>query len=259
MFHGPTELPWIGCLTRFIWTTRSKSVLTPNINSQTCWPNEISHVMSGTILFICSISAISAPFAAPRTFSLISCSTMATRIQDQEEEEGVVSKSRPAVMNISSFIATSSSSASSPIAIKGPGMPIASGKPDSKMLTLRSVDFSSATKRCIPWQVDGNAAGRPVALRRRRFRRLQQSWGWDLVLRRGTCCPEKQSFGELPCTRSQFFSWPGKSKKYGSDVGPTSPHITRHIALYGRRPLHGQEDLWKTTCRSCGRFDCELG
>ena len=40
-------------------------------------------------------------------FSLISCSTMAKRIQNQKEEERVVSKSRPAVMNMSSyFIAT---------------------------------------------------------------------------------------------------------------------------------------------------------
>ena len=45
----------------------SKSVtLTPNINSQTCWPKEISHVTSGTIFFICSTSAFSDLFAAPR-------------------------------------------------------------------------------------------------------------------------------------------------------------------------------------------------
>ena len=55
------------------------------------------------------------------------------RIQNQKEEERVVSKSRPAVMNISSSIATSSSTASSPIASKSPRMPIASEKPDSRM------------------------------------------------------------------------------------------------------------------------------
>ena len=59
-----------------------------------------------------------------KKFSLISCSTMAKRIQNQKEEERVVSKSRPAVMNMSSyFIATSSSAASSPIASKSPAMP----------------------------------------------------------------------------------------------------------------------------------------
>ena len=42
-----------------------------------------------------------------KNFSLISCSTMAKRIQDQREEERVVSKSRRAATNLSSFIATS--------------------------------------------------------------------------------------------------------------------------------------------------------
>ena len=65
-----------------------------------------------------------------KNFSLISCSTMAKRVQDQEEEEEgeeeeeeeerVVSKSRLAAMNLSSFIVTSSSAASSPIASKSP-------------------------------------------------------------------------------------------------------------------------------------------
>ena len=46
---------------------KSKFVtLTPNTNSQTFWPKGISHVMSGTIFFICSISVISAILAAPR-------------------------------------------------------------------------------------------------------------------------------------------------------------------------------------------------
>ena len=54
-----------------------------------------------------------------KNFSLISCSTVAKGIQNETEEGRVVSKSRPAVMKISSyFIATSSSGASSPIASK---------------------------------------------------------------------------------------------------------------------------------------------
>ena len=93
---------------------------------------------------------------------------MAKRIQEQEEER-VVSKSRPAVMNMSSyFIATSSSAASSPIASKSPGMPIASGKPDSRM-SVEPSSFEAAstsqsvTQGCIPWRVDGRAAGKPDA------------------------------------------------------------------------------------------------
>ena len=56
-----------------------------------------------------------------KNLSLISCFTMGKRMQDQYEEERVVSKWRPAVMNVSSFIATSSSAASSPIASKSRG------------------------------------------------------------------------------------------------------------------------------------------
>ena len=70
---------------------------------------------------------------------------MAKRMQDQKEE-GVVSKSRPAAMN-SSFIATSSTTASSPIASESPVMPIASGEPDSKMeIEPRSFDAASTSQ-----------------------------------------------------------------------------------------------------------------
>ena len=68
-----------------------------------------------------------------KNYILTSCCTKAKRTQDQKEEKRVVSKSRPAAMNLSSFLATSSSTASSPIASKRLGMPIASVKPDSRM------------------------------------------------------------------------------------------------------------------------------
>ena len=70
---------------------------------------------------------------------------MAKRIQNQKEEERVVSKSRPAVMNMSSyFIATSSSAASSPIASISLEMPTASGKPDSRM-SVEPSSFDAAS------------------------------------------------------------------------------------------------------------------
>ena len=70
---------------------------------------------------------------------------MAKRIQNQKEEERAVSKSRPAVTNMSSyFIATSSSAVSSPIASKSPGMPIASGKLDSR-ITVEPSSFDAAS------------------------------------------------------------------------------------------------------------------
>ena len=67
MYQGPTELLWIGCLTELIWILKFKSsVSTPNTNLQTYWQEGISHATSGTIFFICLISAISFLSAALR-------------------------------------------------------------------------------------------------------------------------------------------------------------------------------------------------
>ena len=67
MYPEPTELLLVGYLTELFWTPRFKSsVSTPNTNLQTYWQKRISHVMSGTIFFICLTSAISAYFAALR-------------------------------------------------------------------------------------------------------------------------------------------------------------------------------------------------
>ena len=41
-------------------------------------------------------------------------------------------------------------------------------------------------------------------------------------------------------------------------MGPLPPNIARHIALYGSRLLHGQENLWKTTWQSYGRLNVNL-
>ena len=80
-----------------------------------------------------------------KNLSLISCSTLSKRIQNQKEEERVVSKSRAVVMGMSSyFIETSSSVASSPIASKSPGMPIASGRPGSRM-SVEPSSFDAAS------------------------------------------------------------------------------------------------------------------
>ena len=84
-----------------------------------------------------------------KNFSLISCSTMAKRIQEQKDDERVVSKSRFVAMNLSSSTATSSSSASSPIASKSPVMPIASEKPDSRM-RINPNSFDAASTSQVP-------------------------------------------------------------------------------------------------------------
>ena len=62
MFPEPTELLLIGCLVGSIYTPRFKSnTLALKTNSQTHWPRETSHVMSGTSFCVCSTSAISVP------------------------------------------------------------------------------------------------------------------------------------------------------------------------------------------------------
>ena len=94
-----------------------------------------------------------------KSFSLISCITMAKRIQEQKEER-VVSKSLPSMKFPPFLIATSSSAASSPIASKSPGTVGASGRPGSRMnLATDSFHAASASqerlKACIPRRVEG--------------------------------------------------------------------------------------------------------
>ena len=129
MFHGPTELLWIGCLTGSSWTQKIQiryndskhqvaDILTKGKFTRDEWNNlNIRHFSY---------------LRCTKKISLISCITVAERIQEQKEGERVVSKSRPAVVNISSYLmASSSSAASSPIASKSPGMSGASGNPEA--------------------------------------------------------------------------------------------------------------------------------
>ena len=256
------ELPWIGCLTGLIWSQKFKSVtLTPNTNSQTCWLKRTRDEWNN-LLCLFNISHFTSTCCA-KNFSLISCSTMAKRSQNQKELQRVVSKSRPAVMNISSYLmASSSSAASSPIASKIPGVPIALGKPVAGWILNQTHSTQRRRLKCDSrmhilagwWKGSGET------------RRMKKQKEDSDKLAAGTwyykeepAAQNNRACEETPCTRSQFFSSPGKSKEYGSDLGPLSSHIAGHIALFGSRLLHGQEDLWKTTRRSCGRFECEFG
>ena len=81
-------------------------------------------------------------------------------------------------MNPSSVLATSSSTASSPIATESPGMPNASVKSDSRMSTEpNSFDAASTSQvrsgGCIPWRViekqRRKKKKKTVASRRRHF------------------------------------------------------------------------------------------
>ena len=73
-----------------------------------------------------------------------------TKVRNKKEEDTKSKRRRrrkscvQAVMNISSFMTSGSSAASSPIASKSPGMPIASGKPDSRM-SVEPSSFDAAS------------------------------------------------------------------------------------------------------------------
>ena len=87
----------------------------------------------GNLLHLFNISHFSSICCA-KSSSLIGCTkTMAKRMQEQKGEERIAAKSKLTAMNLSSIVPTSSSSATSPIASKSPGILTASGKPESRM------------------------------------------------------------------------------------------------------------------------------
>ena len=98
------------------------------------------------LLHLFNISHFSSICCAQNS-SLISCpSTIAKRMQEQKGEERIVAKSKPTAMNLSSIVPTSSSSATSPIASKSPGILTASGKPESRMRINSKSDAASSSQ-----------------------------------------------------------------------------------------------------------------
>ena len=184
---------------------------------------------------------------------------MAKRIQNQKEEERVVSMSRPAAMNLSSFfIATSSSTASGPIVSKSLGMPTALGKPDSSM-SVEPSSFDAASTSQM--RLKDAYLGGFMEKQRGDPSHQEEEDSED------SDNPEAETWyyqGEPVAHNSKAWEHGAsfsvdKSKGYRSDMEPLSPNITEQIPLYGSRLLHGQENLWKTTWRSYERFECEFG
>ena len=72
---------------------------------------------------------------------------MAKRMQEQKEEEDrIVTKSKPTAMNLTSTVSTSSSSVNHPIASKRPGILKASaGKPDARARRNSKPDAASSS------------------------------------------------------------------------------------------------------------------
>ena len=164
---------------------------------------------------------------------------------------------------MSSFKATSSSTASSPIASESPGMPIASGKPNIRISVAPS-SFDAASTQGL--KCDSRMH---TLMEEQRGDPSHQEEGKSEDSDNpavGTRCYK----GELVAQNNKAWGKPlahgvsssvdqEESKEHGSDMGPLPPNIAGHIALQGSSLLHGQPDLWKTTRRSYGRFVCEFG
>ena len=78
---------------------------------------------------------------------------MAKRMQEQSEEYRIVAKSRPMVMNLTSSVATSSSSVNSPTALRSLGILKASsrqvglsGRPDASANQNSNPDAASSSQ-----------------------------------------------------------------------------------------------------------------
>ena len=148
MCQEPTELLWIGCLTGLILILKNQiryidtkhqlaDILTEGNFARDEWNN---------LLHLLNISHFNSTCCS-KDSSLISCpNTMAQRMQEQKGEERSVAKSTSTATNLSPHVPTSSSSAKSPTASKGPGILTATGKPESKMRRNSKSDAASSSQ-----------------------------------------------------------------------------------------------------------------
>ena len=92
---------------------------------------------------------------------------MAKRMQEQKEEERIVSKPKSTAMNSSSHVPASSSTAKIPIASKSPGILTATGKTESRMRKNSKSDAASCSQVKLQDAYLGGLmekeAGKPVA------------------------------------------------------------------------------------------------
>ena len=140
-----------GCLTGLIWTQKIqiRYIDTKHQFADMLTKGNFTRDEWNDLLHLFNISHFSST-CCTKNFSLISCITMARRIQNQKEEGRVVSKSRPAAMNLSSFIATSLPPHRVRLQTKSPATLVASGKPDSRMSIEPSSFDAASTSQVRP-------------------------------------------------------------------------------------------------------------
>ena len=175
-----------------------------------------------------------------------------------------MSKSRPAAMNLSFPIATSSSSASSSIARESPGMQIASVKPDSRMGNSNSFDAASTSQVRLQDAYLGGSMGKqrgnPSQQEEEDSEDSDNPEIWYNNKSRREPLPKTVKLGCNPLHTEPVLQLIRKVKKrHRSDVETRLPNIATHIPVHGSRLVHDQENLRKTTWPSCERLGCELG
>ena len=158
-------------LTESIWIRRFRfDTLIPSINSQTLWPLLIPHVTNGTIFFICSTSAISALLVALKIPAFYAAPLRwRERCRHKKRNKDVWQieiHSDELVFSCSDkfLIREKSDCIQKSRDIDSNGE---TWKQDEKKFEIRrSVEFSSATRRCIPWRVDGHSHGETCRYKR---------------------------------------------------------------------------------------------
>ena len=167
-------------------------------------------------------------------------------------------------MNMSSsFIATCSSAASSPVASQSPGMPIASGKPDGRMsVEPRSFDAASTSQVRLKDAYLGplmeEAAGET---RRIKKKKKIQKTPTILQLKPGTIelVAPIVKLGRTPLHTEPVLQLTRKVKRIRKRRGTTISTYRRTHRTMWKPCSPWSENLWKTTWPSYERFECDFG
>ena len=188
-----------------------------------------------------------------QNFSLNSCpKTMAKRIQEQKEEDRIVAKSRPMVMNLASTVSTSSSSANHPIASRSLGILKASaGKPDLRARRNSKPDAASSSQGRLKDAYLGGlmveVAERPTATdKSQELWTFSESESWSNKESGATGKPVASVFrnsGESKNSEAGSRKWPHHFRMSLAVV----PHMEKVHSIvtkiYGRSPTDDLDDL----------------
>ena len=236
MFHGPTELVPLDWLSdrlnldpkiqiRYIDTKHQLAdILTKGIFTRDEWNN---------LLLLVNISIFSST-SGTKNFSLISCSSMAKRIQKSKGwRKSCVQVATSSDEYIFLFYCDKFLRRIESDCIWKSGE-----KPDSRMSVEPSSSDAASTSqvRLKDAYLGGLMEGQRGDPSRQEDEESEHSDNPEAgtwYYKEETVAQNNEAWGETPCTRSQFFSRPGKSKGYRSGMRPLFPHFAGHFSSSG--------------------------